>query len=133
MVEDTTAVTTVLAPDLDPATLVFSIAGGADAARFQVDALTGALSFITAPNFEIPTDVGLNNIYEVAVQATDGEVTEIQSFAVTVTDDAAAAPPGRTTVWVTADTEGFQLILRRPRLHPGADQDRRSATPPARA
>ena len=32
----------------------------------------GALSFITAPNFEAPTDAGGNNVYDVIVQASDG-------------------------------------------------------------
>ena len=45
--ENSTTVTTVTATDADPgATLTYSIAGGADAARFSIDATTGALSFV---------------------------------------------------------------------------------------
>jgi serralysin len=56
--ENTTAVMTVTATDADlPAqTLSYSIVGGADAAKFSINASTGALSFVTAPDFEAPTD-----------------------------------------------------------------------------
>src|SRR5947207_1610851 len=43
-----------------------------DAGKFTVDAATGALSFVTAPDFELPTDAGGNNIYDVTVQVSDG-------------------------------------------------------------
>ncbi len=85
--ENSTAVTTVSATDLDPGTsLSYSISGGADAARFQIDAATGALIFKAAPNFEAPTDVGANNVYDVVVQVSDGSLTDTQAIAVTVTN-----------------------------------------------
>ena len=52
--ENTAAVTTVAASDADSDTLIFAIAGGADAARFAIDATTGALVFVAAPDFEAP-------------------------------------------------------------------------------
>ena len=68
--ENTTAVTTVTASDPDSGTtLTYSISGGADQARFQINTSTGALSFITAPNFEAPTDADGNNSYIVQVRA----------------------------------------------------------------
>jgi Ca2+-binding RTX toxin-like protein len=85
--ENTTAVTTVTATDLDAgATLTYSIVGGADAAKFTVDANTGALSFVFAPDAETPTDAGGNNVYDVTVQVSDGTLTDTQAIAVTVTD-----------------------------------------------
>ena len=67
--ENGTAVTTVIGSDPDAATtLTYSIIGGADASKFTINASTGALSFISAPNFEAPTDVGSNNVYDVIVQ-----------------------------------------------------------------
>ena len=50
--------TTVTASDADlPAqTLTYGITGGADAAHFILDAGTGELSFLAAPNYEAPTD-----------------------------------------------------------------------------
>jgi hypothetical protein len=53
-------------------TLSYSIIGGADAIEFTIGASTGALSFVTAPNFEAPTDTGGNNVYDVIVKASDG-------------------------------------------------------------
>ena len=92
--ENGTAVTTITATDADvPAqTLTYSLAGGADAARFNINAASGALSFINAPNFEAPTDVGANNIYDVIVQVSDGTLTDTQAIAVTVTDVVEIAP-----------------------------------------
>jgi hypothetical protein len=85
--ENATAVTTVTATDLDAgATLTYSIAGGADAAKFTIDASTGALSFVSAPDYENPTDAGGNNVYDVTVQVSDGTLTDTQAIAVTVTD-----------------------------------------------
>ena len=64
---------------------VFS--GGADAAKFIIGPSTGALSFVTAPNFEAPTDVGGNNVYDVTVQVSDGHGSiDTQAIAVVVAD-----------------------------------------------
>jgi Ca2+-binding RTX toxin-like protein len=85
--ENSTAVTTVAASDPDAgATQTYSITGGADAAKFTVNATTGVLTFITGPNFEAPTDAGGNNVYDVIVQVTDGTLTDTQAVAVTVTN-----------------------------------------------
>jgi len=85
--ENTTAVTTVTATDVDSGqTITYSIAGGDDAAKFSINATTGVLSFVAAPNYEAPTDVGANNTYEVLVQASDGTDTDQQALTVTVTD-----------------------------------------------
>jgi VCBS repeat-containing protein len=85
--ENTTAVSTVAATDVDlPAqTLSYSIVGGADAAKFSIVSGTGVLGFITAPNFEAPTDSGTNNVYDVIVRASDGTLFDDQALAVTVT------------------------------------------------
>jgi Ca2+-binding RTX toxin-like protein len=85
--ENDTAVTTVTATDADAgATLAYAISGGADAALFDIDTATGALSFKVAPNFEAAADAGANNVYDVEVQVSDGSLTDTQALAVTVTD-----------------------------------------------
>jgi hypothetical protein len=86
--EHETTVTTVTAVDVDAGTtLTYSIAGGPDAARFAIDGVTGELRFSAAPNFERPSDVGRNNIYNVTVQVADGQGgTTTQSISVRVTD-----------------------------------------------
>jgi hypothetical protein len=86
--EHETRVTTVAAVDVDAGTpLTYSIAGGPDAARFVIDGVTGEFRFSAAPNFERPSDVGRNNVYNVTVQVADGQGgTTTQSISVRVTD-----------------------------------------------
>ena len=82
-----TAVTTVTAADPDAgATLTLQPRRGADASKFTINATTGALSFITAPDFEAPADAGANNVYDVIVQASDGSLIDTQAIAVTITN-----------------------------------------------
>src|SRR5262245_23432862 len=50
----------------------YTMVGGADATLFTIDSATGALAFITAPDFENPMDADQNNTYEVTVEASDG-------------------------------------------------------------
>jgi hypothetical protein len=85
--ENSTAVTRVTASDADTRqTLGYSIVGGADAAKFTINSSTGALSFVSAPNYEAPTDSGGNNIYDVTVQVSDGNGgVDSQAISVTVT------------------------------------------------
>ncbi|MGB3338197.1 MAG: Ig-like domain-containing protein, partial [Devosia sp.] len=84
--ENSTLVTTVVATDDVGETKTYSIVGGVDAAKFTIDASTGVLSFISAPDFETKTDAGLNNVYDVQVQVSDGSLVDTQSIAVTVTN-----------------------------------------------
>ena len=81
------AVTTVTASDPDAGTtFTYSISGGADKDLFTIDSGTGALSFITAPDFETKADSGANGVYDVTVQVSDGNLTDTQAVAVTVTN-----------------------------------------------
>lgn len=87
VVENTTSATTVAANDVDGDTVTFSISGGADATHFDIDPISGALSFIAAPDFENPNDADGNNEYIVAVQASDGGGgTDSQAITVRVTN-----------------------------------------------
>jgi Ca2+-binding RTX toxin-like protein len=100
--ENTQAVTTVTLNSFDPTQLYLFSLEGADAALFDIDALVGTLSFVTAPNFEAAADTGADNVYDVTVHVTDGVLTASQNLAVTVTnaDDAAT---GTVTIanWAT--------------------------------
>src|SRR4029450_11718567 len=78
--------TTVVAADAGSPALTYSIAGGADAAKFQIDSTTGALSFITAPDFEAPADADHDNAYQVTVRASDGTLNDDQAITVRVTN-----------------------------------------------
>lgn len=85
--ENTTAVTTVTATDVDNGSLAYSIVGGADGSLFSINSVTGALSFASAPNREAPTDSNGDSIYDVTVQVSDGSGgSATQNISVTVTD-----------------------------------------------
>ncbi|MFZ2651434.1 MAG: DUF4347 domain-containing protein, partial [Burkholderiaceae bacterium] len=64
--ENSSAVGSVSASDADlPAqSLSYSIDAGDDAAFFTIDAASGALSFLVAPDFDAPADAGADNVYE---------------------------------------------------------------------
>ena len=84
--ENTTDVTTAQVTDVDGTTATYSLSG-ADAALFTIDQTTGALSFVTAPDFEAPEDDGADNVYNVTVTATDEfGGTDSADVAVTVAD-----------------------------------------------
>ncbi|WP_422050833.1 ExeM/NucH family extracellular endonuclease [Shimia sp.] len=85
--ENTTVVpAAIAAADVDGEPVGFAITGGADAALFAIDGLTGALSFVSAPDFEMPLDADGDNVYKVQVSATDGDLTDSAEIAVTVSD-----------------------------------------------
>ena len=49
--------------------------------------MTGALSFVTAPDFEAPTDAGGNNVYDLYVIASTVQGgSDLRAIAITVTD-----------------------------------------------
>ena len=82
---NTLAVTTVTANHAAGTTLRYTIAGGADAAAFSMDANTGVLRFLTAPDREAPTDAGGDNVYDVVVRAIDtAGLSDAQAIAVSV-------------------------------------------------
>lgn len=85
VLENVTAVTQVLATDFNRGDqLIYSIIGGADQSRFDINSATGMLSFKTAPNFEMPTDAGSNNVYNVEVQASDGTLFDRMTLSINV-------------------------------------------------
>jgi hypothetical protein len=92
--EYTAAVTTLTATDADlpTQTLTYSISGGADASKFTINSSTGVLSFVTVPNYEVPTDSGSNNVYNVTVRVSDGTLTDTQAIIVTITPLNESAP-----------------------------------------
>lgn len=78
------------AADPDGDTITYAIAGGVDAAAFSIAAGAGALSFVTAPDFEAPGDADGDNVYVVTLSASDGRggaATLTVSIAVTDEDD----------------------------------------------
>jgi gliding motility-associated-like protein len=93
--ENTTPVFTFTANE----TVSWSIDGGLDAAKFTLNSSTGALSFITEPDYEIPTDANTNNTYIVIIKAVDavGNISK-QTVTVTVLDVYDNVPPPPTLI-----------------------------------
>ena len=63
---------TATATDANGDLISYSISGGADSARFSLDATSGALRFINAPDYENPSDGDNDNIYNLSLLASDG-------------------------------------------------------------
>jgi hypothetical protein len=67
-----------------------TISAGDDQAKFslvRISETSSALSFLTAPNFEAPTDNGANNTYAFTVRAVDGSANaNTQNMTIIVTN-----------------------------------------------
>ena len=90
--ENQTAVTTLTASS---GPITWSITGGADQVKFAINSASstsGALTFVSAPDFENPTDGAPVNSYEVIVTATNAAGPVSQTVTVTVTDLDEVAP-----------------------------------------
>lgn len=85
LVENVTDAYQATATDPDGNALTYSIAGGADAARFTITA-AGLVRFVSPPNFEAPADAGQDNVYDVQVGVSDGQASATRSVAITVTN-----------------------------------------------
>ena len=75
-----------VATDADGDSLVYSLSG-VDAALFTIDADTGEVRFMAAPDFEVPGDADRDNVYDVTVTASDGDNSTNHNVAITVTDE----------------------------------------------
>jgi hypothetical protein len=80
---------TTTATDIDAGqTKTYSFeTGGVDNAKFTINPTTGAVSFIASPDFELPTDAGGNNIYDIKVKVCDNGtpvLCAIKDVAITV-------------------------------------------------
>lgn len=69
--------------------LVYSLTGGADVSKFSIDPQTGLLSWLNFdPDFENPSDMNGDNLYEVQVTVTDASgYTDVQWITVRVLDN----------------------------------------------
>lgn len=77
---------TISAVDLDDDTVNYSISGGADATLFDIDPVSGEISFKTPPDAANPGDIGSDNVYNFNVRATniDNGTTPTRDRTVTV-------------------------------------------------
>ena len=83
--ENQTSAFTISATDPDGDSLSYSISG-TDNSLFNVTN-SGVVSFITAPDFENPSDANSDNVYEIRASVSDGTASVSADFTVTVTND----------------------------------------------
>ena len=108
--------------------ITYSIDGGADGAKFNINASSGELTFKTAPNFEAPGDANQDNVYEVVVKATDPQgLSTTQTIRVTVTDVSEGVPPQITSAAAVTVAENTTRVLTVTAIDPDAD----GGTPPS--
>ena len=88
--ENQTQVFTLSASDPDGDSLNYGLSG-LDASRFEINS-SGEVAFVTAPDYENPSDENSDNIYELTVSVSDGSLTSTKDFTITVTDDPADNP-----------------------------------------
>lgn len=131
--ENTSAMLTVTATDPENQVLSYSLNGGADQTLFVINTTSGALSFVSAPNFELPTDADHNNVYLVTVQVSDGTNVVTQNIQVTVTnvDDPPTITSANTASFAENGTTVMTVIASDPEHHSvlhgingGADQSK---------
>ncbi len=85
--ENTTAVQAVAASDDEGDDLLFSIEDSLDGEEFEIDPVSGELTFVTSPDFEDPADSNGDNNYEISVGVSDGtNPVAIQDIVIVVTD-----------------------------------------------
>ena len=111
----------VKAMDADAAdTVSYAITGGADQAKFDIDASSGVLTFKDAPDHENPGDADSNNDYLVTVTATGGTGARAlmtdQAITVTVNDvdEPPSAPAAPTVSPVSGTTDSLSVSWTAP-------------------
>ena len=71
--------------DSEQESLTYSLSG-TDADDFNIDSSSGAISFVSTPDYENPTDENEDNVYELTFEVSDGTTTTVQELIITVTD-----------------------------------------------
>lgn len=73
------------AEDAEKDSIKWSITGGADEGKFEIDETTGAVIFKTTPSFSAPTDDDADNDYVLEITASDGDLSTPKTITITVT------------------------------------------------
>ena len=122
----TTAVATFTASDVDASTtFTWSVESADDGGKFDINSSTGALTFKTSPNFEMPVQAGgTDNLYNVTVKVTDNGSparSATHSIAITVTNvnEPPAIESGPSSVSKDENTPTTELIA----TYVGSDVD----------
>ena len=71
--------------DSEQESLTYSLSG-TDADDFNIDSSSGAISFVSTPDYENPTDENEDNVYELTFEVSDGTTATLQELVITVID-----------------------------------------------
>ncbi len=109
--ENQLEVQTVWASDADIwQDLAFSVAGGADSNAFEINAKTGELRFIGAPDYERPANANGDGLYELIVRVSDGLSSNDQLLVVKVLD-ANEAPDARDDIAILDEDDHTDNLI----------------------
>ncbi len=92
--------------------VIWSLSGGTDISKFTINSSSGELNFIEAPDYEMPTDSDLNNIYQVVVKATDS-ARNISTQELTININNISETTGEEPL---SDLEALQYVASNPDL-----------------
>ena len=87
--ENLTEIKQITASDPENDTLVFSLQNSSaseDEGLLQIDSSTGVVSFKTAPNYELPTDIDSNNTLIFTVAVSDGSFSSSTKYYAAIND-----------------------------------------------
>jgi hypothetical protein len=84
--ENQTSAFTVTASDADGDSLTFSISG-TDSSLFTIGETSGTVAFISAPDYESPSDENSDNVYSIIATVNDGTATDSMMFNINVIND----------------------------------------------
>lgn len=110
VVENTAGVFyTATATDPQGDAITFSLFSGPDADKLVLDG-NGGLRFNQAPNYDLPTDANLDNVYEVTLRATAaGETTDL-ALRIRVTNDVEGVRVTRVATGIV-EPAGFARVM----------------------
>jgi hypothetical protein len=83
--ENSSDVATFKATDAEGDNITYSISGD-DASLLSIESSSGVLSFQSSPDFENPRDSNIDNIYQVMIVASDGQLSTSLGITISVND-----------------------------------------------
>lgn len=83
--ENSSDVATFQATDAEGDNITYSISGD-DASLLSIESSSGILSFQSSPDFDNPQDSNIDNIYQVTIVASDGQLSTSLGITISVND-----------------------------------------------
>ena len=104
----TAVIGTYSAAGANAASTMWSLSAGDDRGGFSIDSSTGELMFATSPDYEMPMDADMDNMYEITVMGNDGTNTAALPVSVMVVN---MDEMGEVTLW-----DGMDALTMAPQV-----------------